>query len=485
MPTPLPISAALLSALRQNGVRFAHWKSNLHLAEALAGKTDLDLLIDEGDAQAFRASMREVRGRRVISQPWASYPEVEDWLVFDGASGGFLHLHVHYILVTGLKRVKHLRLPWTQTVLSHLRNDPASNWPIPAASLELLILLIRIWAKMPPWRRLFAPRIPRHTLQELRWLEAEADAAEFSSLAASLGLTTKTLPPPGDVRAILAASRNLYGQVKKHYRMSWLSALIQAALLNLRLFATRIWLKQIGAIRYRKVLDGRGFMVALVGSDGSGKSTVSRSLLRWLHYKLDAHFYYMGSGDGGAGWVQRVRRGLSRIWRKTKRPRTRNSLRTETHKQESALTRIWRSLDLLLLQRKLRLLRQGRSLAAHGSIIVLDRYPQDQFNAICDGPRQQDGMGFGWAARAERALFAEAAKLGPELVIKLSIDPEIAHRRKPDHDLDVIRRKCAIIDDLRFPQAEVVVIDAAMAPDKVLLAAKTAIWEYLSGVPQQ
>lgn len=485
MPTPLPISAVLLSVLRQKGMRFALWKSNLHLAEALAGETDLDLLIDDGDADAFRESLGEVRGRRVISQPWASYPEVEDWLVFDGATGGFLHLHVHYILVTGLKRVKHLRLPWTQTVLSHLRKDPASNWPIPAASLELLILLIRIWAKMPPWRRLLAPRIPRHILQELRWLEAEANAAEFGSLATSLGLATKTLPPLGDVKAILAASRDLYGQVKTHYRMSWLSALTQAELLNLRLLATRIWLKQIGPIRYRKVLGGRGFMVALIGSDGSGKSTVSRSLLRWLQYKLDAHFYYMGSGDGAAGWVQRLRRGLSRIWRKTKRPSTGNSLRTETHPQKSALARIWRSFDLLLLRRKLRLLRQGRSLADNGSIILLDRYPQDQFTAICDGPRQQHGMGFGWAARAERALFAEATKLGPDLVIKLSIDPEIAHRRKPDHDLDVIRRKSAVIDDLSFSEAEVVVIDAAMAPDKVLLAAKTAIWGYLSRVPQQ
>jgi len=485
MPTPLSISAVLLSALRQKGVRFAHWKSNLHLAEALAGETDLDLLIDKGDINAFRESMKEVRGRRVISQPWASYPDVEDWLVFDGTSGGFLHLHVHYILVTGLKRVKHLRLPWTQTVLSHLRNDPASHWPVPTASLELLILFIRIWAKMPPWRRLFAPRIPRHTLQELRWLEAEADAAEFVSLATSLGLASKTIPPLGDTKAILEASRDFYGQVKTHYRMSWLSALTQAAWLNLRLLATRTWLNNIGPIRYRKVLDGRGFMVALVGSDGSGKSTVSRSLLEWLHYKLDAHFYYMGSGDGAAGWVQGVRRGLSRFWRKRKGPRTVNSAKTEGQKSASTLSKLWRSLDLLLLRRKLRLLREGRSLADHGSIILLDRYPQDQFNGICDGPRQQDGMGFGWADRSERALFSEVGKLGPDLVIKLSIDPDVAHRRKPDHDLGVIRRKCAIIDELSFPQADVVVVDAAMAPDKVLLAAKNAIWEYLTGVPQQ
>ena len=246
MPSPLPISAVLLGALRQNGVRFAHWKSNFHLAEALAGETDLDLLIDESDTDAFRASMKEIRAVRIISQPWASYPDVEDWLVFDGIAGGLLHLHVHYTLVTGLKRVKHLSLPWTQTVLSHLRDDPASHWPIPAASLELLILLIRIWAKMSPWRRWFAPRIPRQVLEELRWLEAEADAEEFSSLASSLGFTVKAKPPLGDSKAILAASRYLYSQVKEHYRMSWLSALTSATWFNLRLLAARIWLNQIG-----------------------------------------------------------------------------------------------------------------------------------------------------------------------------------------------------------------------------------------------
>ena len=233
MPTHLPVSAAVLNALRQNGVRFAHWKSNFHLAEALAGKTDLDLLIDAIDTGAFRANMKALRARRVISRPWASYLDVEDWLVFDRTTGGVLHIHVHYALVTGLKRVKHLHLPWTQTVLSHLSNDPASNWPIPVASLELLILLIRIWARMPPWRRLFALSIPRHILQELRWLEAETDVEEFSSLASAVGLTVMTMPPFADTKAILAASRNLFSQVKRHYRMSRPSVLAQAALLNL------------------------------------------------------------------------------------------------------------------------------------------------------------------------------------------------------------------------------------------------------------
>lgn len=477
MPTPLPISSALLGALRQQGVRFAHWKSNLHLDAALAGETDLDLLIDPADSARFCATIKKLGAKRIISQPWASYPGVQDWLVYDAAGGGFLHLHIHYDLVTGLKRVKHLRLPWTQTMLSHLRDDLGSGWPIPQAEMELLVLLIRIWAKMPPWRRLFAPKIPRHVLEELRWLETGTEIGKFKSLAYSIGLSTDFSPPLGDTKAILAASRNLYGQVKRHYRMSWSAALALAALLNTRILATRVWLKLVGPIRYRKVLTGRGFMVALIGSDGSGKSTLSRPLLKGLQYKLDVHPLYMGSGDGSAGWLNRVRRGLSALWRKRKKPRADAPAKTKT----SASAKVWRLFDLLLLRRKLRLLRLGRRLADRGSIMLLDRYPQDQFNAISDGPRQRDGRGFAWAARAEREMFKEAARLGPDLVIKLHIDPETAHRRKPDHDLEVIRRKCEIIDLLSFPGAEAAIIDAAMPPEDVLLAAKTAIWRHLTG----
>ncbi|MDP1700129.1 MAG: hypothetical protein Q8L53_04095 [Aestuariivirga sp.] len=479
MTSPLPVTVQLRTALQEANVGFALWKSNYHIDDALAGKTDLDMLVDCHDEAEFERILCNLKAIRVLSQPWARYPNVVDWLVFDGATGNFLHLHVHFDMVTGLKRVKHLRLPWADTVLANLRIDERSGWPIPMPEMELLILLVRIWAKMPPWRRLFAPKIPPHVKEEVRWLESEVQTSRLATLAKGLGLNADIHLPLGGDAALIALARQLYGQVKQHYRMNWPTALIRAAMLNLWLALTRLWLRHIGPIRYGKTLAGGGVMIAFIGSDGSGKSTVSQSFERWLRRKLDVHLIYMGSGDGRAGWVNAARRQLSkRIGKRIKRVVA--TKETSPARPVSFVNKAYRLFDLLLLRRKLRLLRLGRRLADSGSVILLDRYPQSQFEAISDGPRLQNGRCFAWAAESEQKLFAEAAQLGPELIIKLKVDPETAILRKPDHNLVTIRRKCAIIDTLQFPGSRVTVIDAGQSPEEVLRATKRAIWAYLA-----
>ena len=122
---------------------------------------------------------------------------------------------------------------------------------------------------------------------------------------------------------------------------------------------------------------------------------------------------------------------------------------------------------------------EARRLAAGGSMVVLDRYPQAEFNGIYDGPRLQDGKSFPWAARAEREGYGSLAKLKPDLLIKLVVSPAVAHARKPDHSLSSIERKCAITRDLRFEGVEVVSIDADQPLDKVLLEAKRTVWRHI------
>lgn len=479
MISPIPITFPLRAALQEASIGFALWKSNNHIEDALAGKTDLDMLVNRRDQVRFESILRKLKAIKVLSQPWARYPNVEDWLVFDSTTGDFLHLHVHFDMVTGLKRVKHLSLPWADAVLANLRIDERSGWPIPTAEMELLILLVRIWAKMPPWRRLFAPKIPLHVKEEVRWLESEVQTGRLSTLAKGLGLNEDIRLPLGGDAALIALARHLYGQVKQHYRMNWPTALIRAATLNLRLALARLWLRHIGLIRYRKTLTGGGAMIAFIGSDGSGKSTVSQSLERWLRRKADVHMIYMGSGDGRAGWINAARRQLSvLVGKKSKRAGQTNE--TSPARPVSFAEKVHRLFDLLLLRRKLRLLRLGRRLADRGSVVLLDRYPQSQFEAVSDGPRLQSGRSFAWAAESERRLFAEAARLGPDLVIKLKIAPETALSRKPDHNPDIIRRKCAITDALQFPGSRVCEIDAGLSLEEVLRTAKQAIWAYLT-----
>jgi thymidylate kinase len=478
MLSPPIISAHLRKSLQKANVGFALWKSNNHIADALAGKTDLDVLVRIQDRIRFRNALRSLKGIEVLSQPWARYPNVEDWLVFDSATGDFLHFHTHFDMVTGMKRVKHLRLPWIDAVFSNLRQEKWSGWPIPTPEMELLILLVRIWAKMPPWRRIFAPKIPPHVKEEIRWLESEAKSTELRKLVVQLGLTADIELPLGNEVAIIPLARKLYSQVRQNYRMSWSAALTMAAGRNLRLALTRIWLRHIGLIRYRKTLSNGGAMIAFIGSDGSGKSTVSQSLERWLRRKLDVHLVYMGSGDGRAGWINTFRRQLSALFGKKEKSHGKKKI-MERPRPACVAEKTYRLFHLLLLRRKLKLLRLGRKLANGGSIILLDRYPQSQFKEISDGPKMQDDRSFSWAAKYERKLLAEAATLGPDLVIKLNVDPETAILRKPDHNFDTIRRKCEVTAALQFPGASVCVIDAGQSVEMVIKVAQKAIWQHL------
>ena len=149
-------------------------------------------------------------------------------------------------------------------------------------------------------------------------------------------------------------------------------------------------------------------------------TTVSRSLLEWLHYKLDAHFYYMGSGEGAAGWVQGVRRVLSRFWRKRKGPRTVNSAKTEGQKSASALSKLWRSLDLLLLRRKLRLLRHNRRPAARHSCARTAAVASSPALTCCQRPRHS----FPCPANGLRATAPSAQPLATQPIPHL---PNLTH----------------------------------------------------------
>lgn len=480
----LEICRRLADELRRSGVRFLHWKSNNHLDEALAGLTDLDILVDGEGSGTFREVVTKLGGMEVISPAWGRYPEVEDWLLMDSASGRMVHLHAHFILVTGLKRVKHLYLPWAGRMLES-RRESKGGWMVPAPEFELLVLLIRIWAKMPTWRRLVSPTVPRSIMEELSWLQGQVKAEDLHELARELGVEFNAGLPLRDEREAISQARALYAQTRRHYRMSWPRALWSWAELGLRKWLAKTRLKIAGPVRYRKTIRNGGLMVAVVGVDGSGKSTVTNELTSWLRYKIDAHCLYMGSGDGRAGLVNGLRKRISRAIRKMRRKKKSGKGAAAAGSKPAGPApfgkKLYRLLDLLLVRRKLKYLRRARRMADEGSVMILDRYPQPQFTGINDGPRQKDGRGFDWAWKMEERLLREAEALGPDLVLRLDIDPEVALARKRDHDKDAVRRKAEILPQLTFGTAKIVPIDASMPLDEVLLAAKSTIWNELTG----
>ena len=481
---PLKDAYGIGRALTARGVRFVHWKSNGHLAKGLAGRTDIDMYADPAQRDTVRAVLREQNCLEMLSQPWGRYPDVEDWLAMDEETGRFLHIHLHFALVTGLRRIKHLRLPWGEALLTHSDTALDPVWPTPTAEMELMILIVRMWAKMPPGKRTGKLRLPPHVRAEFDWLLARVDAARLRALATELlpGFDVAPIvalagsPPPSD-DAVLAVCRAVYNRFTSHYRMPWPEARMRATALNVKAALTKELRKARPATVTGKCIAGPGLVVAFIGSDGSGKSTLTAEIRKWLRYKLDVHSYYLGSGQGSTRLLDRLRRTVKAKTRKPKKPSADGAPRRR--KQPGFLDRLLALHHLPAVGGRRRALEEARRLAAGGSMVVIDRFPQAEVAAIYDGPRLQDGNSFDWAARAEMKGFAAAAELKPDLLVKLVVSPAVAHARKPDHSLANIERKCALTRELAFPGIEVAAIDADQPLEQVLLEAKRTIWRHM------
>lgn len=482
-PKPLAIALALRDALEALPLGACHWKSNGHLADALVGATDIDLYVPQATAPHFDVILKQLGALKIVSQPWARYPGIEDWLLFDQDTGGLLHLHLHHALLTGLKRVKHLQIPWDAKLVGSIRKADGSNFPIPSAEMEYLVLLVRIWAKMPPWRRVAGWRVPSSIVRELEWLRTQCKPANVAQLLAELlpGFpqehVLRLLDSPTTPNTAVEAGQLLNRALTNSHRMSWTAALFMAARRNATMVLHRVARAILPMAQVGKTLMPRGVVIAVIGSDGAGKSTVTDALTKWLRFKIDTHCLYLGTGDSGSGVFDMVRRGVRTILRSGKR--SSSSKPENTMPKGGTLAKFIALHHLVLARHKLRQMQLARNLATAGRVVILDRLPQMQHLGINDGMRLQSGDSFGWAARLERAFFEQMASLPPDLVIRLDISPDAALARKPDHDYDTLARKSGIVASLTFPGTQLIAIDASQPVETVMRIAKQAVWAKL------
>jgi thymidylate kinase len=214
-------------------------------------------------------------------------------------------------------------------------------------------------------------------------------------------------------------------------------------------------------------------LIAIVGSDGSGKSTVGEALLAWLRERGPAELRHLGKQSGNAG------RALARL--PFFGPRMENRIKDKLTRAEGKrgtgfVTAIGiYAFTLRRLYRFRRMLRERE----RGVTILADRYPQISVPAAFDGP------GFG-KVRCDRGLAKLLARIEwrqfewmtshrPDLVIRLIVDLETALARKPDHTAEIVGPKIEQVRQLTFGGAKIVDIDARQPVDRVIAQAKAAI----------
>ena len=185
-------------------------------------------------------------------------------------------------------------------------------------------------------------------------------------------------------------------------------------------------------------------LIAVVGCDGTGKSTLTNDLVKSLqqHWQTERRYLGLLSGEDG----DKIKR--------------------------LPLVGVW-------LERRLAA-KSSKRLAQSGVLVVSDRFPQAEISGFYyDGPgigvERATGKISRFLAQRERRLYQKMAQYRPELIIRLGIDIDTAISRKPDHDYAELQDKIGVMSTIGYNGTKILEIDSRAPYSEVLEQAQKAV----------
>jgi hypothetical protein len=488
----LPLLLSVLNDFQQQNLSYCYWKSSRRVCRGLTGEGDLDLLVASGDQHRAQAILL-ARGLKLFPcVATRDHPAILSFLGYDEPSGRIVHLHLHFRLVAGNSLLKNYRLAWEEAILSRAIVHPILPIRMLDPVHEAVLLIVRSCLELrrsdPIVLRDWENAKLKFALDR-RELAARIDRASLSSRAAELldhdlaGMIADAIygePTLKDRRRLRRriqrqfAAHRTYNGFEAGLRSLGRAVIWAAGTFNKRLlWAPRPWSRRA---------PGGGHVVAVIGVDGSGKSTIVTTVRAWLGQEIDVLPIYFGTGGGRPSlvlWPFKLLVPLITLFLKTK-PKGASHGKISDRPPGllySLLLTVWAA--VVAIEKRIKLSAAHRG-ASRGLLVVTDRYPQNEIPGFNEGPLMSRLTSVPlWLRRFEARAYSLAHRLPPDLVIKLIVKAETAARREPDMDPAVMRRRIAAVPRLAFPGARVVCVDAEQPLSEVMRAVKREIWRLL------
>jgi thymidylate kinase len=223
-----------------------------------------------------------------------------------------------------------------------------------------------------------------------------------------------------------------------------------------------------------------GLIVAVVGADGTGKSTIVGRIPPLIGGAVKT--LYAGDNPEGAEGLLPTTRLLWWNQRRTGGPQVHGPPPLERHPRASLTQRIVTTPRAVLLlanqcAEEWARLRRARRWAAAGTVVILDRsYIHDYWHHDIDAPdRTQRQRMHGW--------WLVHVLPRADLTIVLDAPAEALFARKPEGSLAALAHRRAEYTDLKRLTADTVVVDAAQPLADVEAAVVAAIRRRLAAGP--
>lgn len=503
----LALTKTLFDLWNKEQIRYCVISDSAYLREGLKGIGDVDILVHPEDIEKAQHLLPQSGFKKFMGPTGMKDSRREDWIGFDDSTGMLMSIRLfEEIIIEGKNREKYVFLVRDVALRSRVRFE-GTNIYVVEPHLETIMLYIQLAQRAEvgeddpiSWRALcgtasLCGRIRKEKMaalcNELFW----GNGVLISELLMKMVMREKafTVNPP-----TAKELNSLMGKIERELKPIFYKV---GGAEDRRRGALR-------PMEYgKKVHSQEGISICFIGADGSGKTTISDDIEKWLAERVTCRKFYLGNGDQYHSLSKHFAARLGRVYRKSQQAgRGRETAAvslsvTDTGIMEKAakhrdtgikeLVRYPLSVTLAyghmrFAYHSLKTVEMAERYRRKGGIAIFDRYPQVQFEGIYDGPKISakfhsylDRDVLRHMAERETDILERASRHAPSLVFRLLVPPEVSLARKPDHDYENVRRKAEITEKLVFQKSKDYAIDATQTYDRELLEVKRIIWESL------
>ena len=439
----------LVDTFNREEIVYSHWKSNIDLAEATAGKIDLDLLVDRRSLARVQTILSRLGFKPAVARWGANPPSIRHYYGLDPDTQNLVHVHLFSRVLTGESYVKSHLFPFEGMLLENVYY--LDQLRVTSKPAELVLFTLRMFIKYGSLLDLVSVGRKRESVKgEVRWLQEGSALSEAVSLLSIhcpvineqlFVKCVETLGSDGSLISRMILARQVRRRLKvyaKHTYFKRLRAYVQVLWAEVR--------RRLGTKQKNKVLQAGGAMVAFVGADATGKSTLVAETGRWLGDTFAVRIIHTGKPP--SSWLTgpvNIALGLMRRLgslrhnnHARRQPPSNNSSPTQ-HKYKGLSSLLYAFRAVTLARDRQRLILKARRWAAEGEIVICDRYPSRMIGAM-DSPRLvEEPLKTGPAvtiynrlARLEKRLYEQIPP--PDLVLKLKVSLDTAKKRNRERN---------------------------------------------------